>query len=95
MGGGNSTVEREPINLRWMDIKVIDVPKNKRLYKFACWFLGKKEEKMSYKELYIFFYGLNKGRLGEYEAKKKALNKILEIYKYLNKNKLPKGFEDE
>jgi hypothetical protein len=44
---------------------------------------------MSYKELYLFLYGLNKSALGEELAKKKSMTRVLKIYKDLHNNELP------
>lgn len=77
-------------DLSWMNDKVPRVVKNNWLYNICCWFLGKKETKMSYKELYLLIYGINRKRLGEELSKTYALNKILNIYKNLHNNKLPK-----
>ncbi len=81
---------RQTPDLSWMDDKVTRVVNNNWLYNLCCWFLGKKETKMSYKEIYLLIYGLNKKRLGEEQSKKYAFLKILGIYKNLHNNKLPK-----
>lgn len=80
---------KEAPDLSWMDQKVTRVVKNNWLYNLSCWFLGKKETKMSYKEIYLLIYGLNKKRLGEELSKAYALTKILTIYKNLHNNKMP------
>lgn len=77
-------------DLSWMDDKVTRVVRNNWLYNLCCWFLGKRETKMSYKEIYVLIYGLNRKRLGEELSKTYALSKILKIYKNLHNNKLPK-----
>ena len=71
-----------------MEEKVTHVVNNNWLYKIICWFLGKKETKLSYKELYVLIYGLNKRRLGEDQSKAYALGKVMLIYKNLH-NKMP------
>ena len=81
---------KKPLELSWMDEKVTHVVNNNWMYRIICWFLGKKETKMSYKELYLLIYGLNKHRLGETQSKIYALAKIISIYKNLHNNKLPK-----
>ena len=91
MGSSGGSVKKP--DLKWMDIKVTDVPRSKGLYNFCCWFLGKKEEKLSYKEIYLLLYGFHRHRLGAEKAKEKALRRVVAIYQYLNNNKIPKGFE--
>lgn len=86
---------KKPINLSWMDEKVTHVVRNNWLYGVVCWFLGKKETKMSYKELYLLIYGLNKRRLGETQSKIYAIAKIISIYKNLHNNKMPKMEKDD
>ncbi len=81
---------KEKIDLSWMDDKVTRVVRNNWLYKICCWFLGKKETKMTYKEIYLLIYGLNRKRLGEEQSKTYALVKTLSIYKNLHNNNLPK-----
>ena len=80
---------KETPDLSWMDQKVTRVVKNNWLYNLSCWFLGKKETKMSYKEIYLLIYGLNRRRLGEELSKTYALAKVLTIYKNLHNNKMP------
>jgi hypothetical protein len=46
---------------------------------------------MSYKEMYLFIYGLNRSTLGEEKAKEMAMLRIIQIYKDLHNNKLPNG----
>ena len=48
------------------------------------------KRKLTYKDLFLLLYGVNRNKMGDKEAKEFALYKIVEIYKSLN-NKLPKG----
>lgn len=77
----------------WLDEKIPYLKDGDKLYRIVCFCLGKRKKKMSYKEMYLFLYGLNKGKLGEKPAKEKALFRILEIYKSHHDNNLPKGIE--
>jgi len=77
-------------NLEWMDEYVDSVPTGQKLYKFICFFLGRKKKKLTYKEIFLIISELNRTRMGLEEAKKYALTYILNTYKYLN-NKLPEG----
>lgn len=73
----------------WFDEKIEYIKDDRFLYRIICFFMGGPKYKMSYKNLYLLLYGLNKNTLGEVQAKKKAMNRILKIYKDLNNNKLP------
>lgn len=73
------------VELKWMEETVEDVPSNKWLYKLLCFCIGRRKEKITYKELYIFYtnvYSKNE------DYKKKAINTILNIYEY-NNGRLP------
>lgn len=76
----------------WMEETVTDVPYNKRLYRFMCFFLGKRKKKLKYREVYMILWALNRKDKDDIECKKKALEKVIELYQYLN-NKLPEGIE--
>ena len=78
--------------MEWFNEKIEYIKGDRFLYKLICFFLGGPKYRMTYKELYLLLYGLNKKSLGEDIAKKKSMNKILEIYKNVN-NKLPKDLE--
>ena len=78
-----------------MNEHVESVPHANWLYKFCCWFLLKPKEKLTYRELFYLYYGLNKKVLGNEEAGEYATKQILEIYKYHNNNKLPEALENE
>lgn len=80
-------------NGTWLNEKIPFLKDGNRLYNIVCFCLGKHKNKMSYKEMYLFLYGLNKGKLGEKTAKEKALLRILEIYKSHHNNKLPEGIK--
>ena len=75
--------------LEWLNEKVERVKGSNWLYRFMCFCLCRK--RLTYKQLFLIMYGLNKRRLGEKTAKQLALDRILEIYKSLHNNKLPEG----
>lgn len=75
-----------------MDEKIPSLEHGNWLYKICCFALGRRKEKLSYNELFMLLFGLNKRALGDDEAKKYAMNQILKTYKYHN-NKLPKDIE--
>lgn len=79
----------------WFHETITDVKGSSRLYKFICFMLGKRKKKMTYQEMYAFLYELNRKKLGKEAAKKKALNRILVIYKGLHNNNLPKELEND
>ena len=76
----------------WMDERIDRVPYSNWLYK---WFLLKPRTKLTYNEMFVLLYGLNKKALSKDEAREFAFKQIINIYKYLNNNKLPNGITDE
>ena len=78
--GGLSEDDKKCI--AWMDEKVENIKAIPGVYKLACIMLGKK--KMSYKDLYLIAYGVNKDKLGEEKAKIEALNNVIKIYEENN-----------
>ena len=76
--------------MEWFDEKIPYLKNGNWLYKAICLFLFVPRKKLSYKELYLILLNLNEKALGEKEAKKAALIKILDIYKDLH-GKLPDG----
>lgn len=73
--------------LPWINEKIERLEKNNGLYKFACFFIGRK---LSYKEMYMLLQNINRKKLGDEDSKKFALYQIIEIYKFQN-GKLPDG----
>lgn len=73
------------INLDWFNEKVESLEHNNGLYKFVCFFLGKK--RLSYKELYIILCRLNENKLKE-NTKSIVMDNIIKLY-YFNNNKMP------
>lgn len=71
----------------WLKEEIPYIKNSNWLYKIVCFFKGKR--KLTYEEMFLILYGINKGHLGEKEAKRKALERILIIYKEHHNNKLP------
>lgn len=69
-------------NINWFDDKIKKLPKNNWLYKFACFFLCKKQ--LTYKEMYLILQRLNKHH-GEDKSKQIAITEIINIYNFNNK----------
>ena len=76
--------------MAWMDEIVPSLERGNWLYKLICFFLGKRRSKMSYKEIYALIYELNKNNLGEEEAKKVAIIRVVELYKHNHNGEQPK-----
>lgn len=81
----------EKIDKEWLNETVTKVDKSNWLYNFICFCLGRHKRKLTYQELFMVLYGINRGRLGEKKAKKCSMERIIEIYKYLHNNNLPNG----
>lgn len=81
------------LNIDWLNEKIDRIENDKFLYKFICFLLGGPKHRLTYKEVYLILYNLNKKSLGEEKAKKKSIAKILQIYKNLHNNELPNGIE--
>lgn len=76
-------------DIQWLEEIVVDVPTNKRLFKFLRFILGKRKKGITYKELYIFYSNTyNIKGIEPSSIKTKAMENILAIY-YYNNNKLP------
>lgn len=85
------TPEQED-EIAWTKELVEDVPSKRWLYRVSCFLLGKK--RLTYQEMFMLIYGINKKNLGEKMSKEVATQKIIGIYEY-NNNKLPEGIEHE
>jgi hypothetical protein len=57
--------------------------------------MGRRKKKLTYKEYMMLSYGLNRKKLGEDESMNKAINKVLELYKYHHNGSLPEMAELE
>lgn len=85
------TPEQEE-EIAWTKEVIEKVPTKQWIYRIACFFLGKK--KLTYQEMFMLLYGVNKKGVGEKAAKEFATQQIIGIYEY-NNNKLPEGIEHE
>ena len=83
--------EKLKLDMEWMKETVTKVEYCNWLYNFICFCMGKRKQKLTYEELYIFFYGLYKRKYKEKNAKALATAQILDAYKFLHNNNLPKG----
>ena len=81
------------INLSWLDEKIKEIKNHKIFYFFIRIFLFKLKRKLTYKELFLIFYGIERKKFGEEKAKEKAFHRILKVYMDNNDGKLPKGYE--
>lgn len=75
--------------MEWFDEKIEYIEGDKFLYNLVCFCLKGPKKRLSYKELYLLLYGLNRRKLGEENAKKKAMERIIEIYKSHHENNEP------
>ena len=48
---------------------------------------------MTYMEMYVLLYGLNKKSLGDKEAKEIAIKRVIDIYKDLHEGKEPETYD--
>jgi hypothetical protein len=69
---------------QWLKEPVFRLNKLNWLYQIVCFLLGKYKKKLTYEELFLLLYGLNRGCLGDEEAKKRSMLKVIEIYKEIN-----------
>lgn len=77
-------------DLSWMKERVNDIKGHSFLYKFMCFFSFRLKKKLTYEELFLIYYGINKKSMGEYKSKEKALDTIIKIYMD-NNGKKPYG----
>ena len=74
-------------DLKWFNETVERVKGSNWMYRFICFCLCRK--RLTYKQLFLILYGLNKRRLGEKNSERLAIARILDIYKDLHNNELP------
>lgn len=82
------------VDKEWLNETISSVDKCNWLYQILCFCLGKRKKKLTYQEFFLILYGINRKTLGEKKAKSLSMIRIIEIYKYLHNNKLPKGMEE-
>ena len=68
----------------WFNERIKDVPINKKLYRFMCFFLGARKNGLTYKQMYLIIEYLNRKKYSFEESKKQAMKEILNIYQYNN-----------
>jgi hypothetical protein len=82
------------INVNWMDETVENLPNIQGIYKLFCFLLFKR--RMTYSNLYVLTYALNKNKFKDNELKlKEKIIKDLALIYYYNNNRLPEGFKLE
>lgn len=83
------------MNLDWLNEKIPYLYKSNWIYKIICFLLFRPKKKLSYKEYIMILYGINRHKLGDAEAKEKAIIKALDVYKYHHEGLLPDTKEDD
>ena len=79
-------------DISWMDEKIDEYPKFNGLYRLFCLMLFKK--RMTYSNLYVLSYALNKNKYKDNELTlKELIIKDLAAIYYFNNKKLPNGFK--
>lgn len=82
------------IDVNWMDETVENLPNIQGIYKLFCFLLLKR--RMTYSNLYVLTYALNKNKFKDNELKlKEKIIKDLALIYYYNNNRLPEGFKLE
>ena len=92
MGNSNNFNVTNNISTEWLEETIEKVNNINWLYKLICFLLFKRKKKLTYKEMYLLLYGLNRRNIGDKEAKQLSMERIIKIYKE-NNNKYPKGLE--
>lgn len=80
------------MNFTWLDEKIPKLRKSNWFYNLVCFILGKRKEKLSYKEYMMLIYEVNRRKLGEEKANETATIRAINIYQRLN-GKLPEEGE--
>lgn len=80
------------INVNWMDEPIEKFPGKRGFYRLMCLILLKK--RMTYANMYVLAYALNKDKYkdNEVKLKEKILKELAWIY-YYNNGKLPNSFK--
>ena len=77
-------------DVKWFADTVENVPHGKTFFRICCRFLAGMGKKLTYKQLFMVLYGINKPRIGDEKERWYAINQILKTYKF-NNNKLPEN----
>lgn len=83
----NELIGEEQVNTDWLDEKVQAIKGHEFLYNFICFITFRRKKRMRYKDLFLIYYGIHKGNIGEEKAKKKAFKTIIKIYEDNNGKK--------
>lgn len=73
-------------NLNWMNEKIEALPYTNWLYKLMCFISFRPKKKFTYKEMYLILSRMNEKSIGSEEAKTFAMNRIIDTYKFNNKD---------
>lgn len=68
----------------WTDEPLKKLPKNNFMYFLFCLFTFRPKKKMTYKEMYLIISEVNRKTLGQENANKLALQRIMDFYEYNN-----------
>ena len=77
----------------WLNEKVVKTPYYNWIYQIVCFLMFRWKRKLTYKDLFLLLYGVNRNKVGDRQAKEISLYKVTEIYQANNNNKLPKGIK--
>ena len=77
----------------WLNEKVVKTPYHNWIYQIVCFLMFRWRRKLTYKDLFLLLYGVNRNKVGDRQAKEISLYKVIEIYQANNNNKLPKGIK--
>lgn len=80
-------------SVEWMKEKLERIPRHNWFYNFICFIMGKRKSKLTYLDLFLFVYGLNRDKIGEKEAKELAIKTTISIYEF-NNNKKPNIYKN-
>jgi len=83
------------MDLNWMNERLPSLERGSWIYNAVCFLIGRRKKKLTYKEYMMVLYGLNRDALGEHKARERAINKVLELYKYHHNGELPEMAELE
>ena len=90
----NYLIMEKNYDVSWMDEKIERFPNKNGFYRLLCLMLFKR--RMTYSNMYVFSYALNKHRFKDNETNlKERILKDLALIYYYNTKKIPDGFEFE
>lgn len=77
------------IDLSWLDERIPRMKRGNWLYNLVCFLLFIPRKKLTYRQYIMLLYGINKGILGEREAKAGAIIRAIEVFKSLHNGEMP------